>query len=122
MDVCFKSYRKKNGELMLYINNDRKVSIGVTEKDGFGLSKNITQGQRKLIDSALAVFHQNAFDFTGNLDLHKEEKVQCGPYTLVITDIAEIGGQNVQSDGAYIVRENKYLPCGQWFKEEESAD
>ena len=49
MRVTFKPYRRKDGSFMLYINNDRKVSVGVSPEKGFGLSKDITAGQRDIV-------------------------------------------------------------------------
>ena len=36
MKIAFKKYQKKNGDFMLYINNNRNCSIGTSEEKGIG--------------------------------------------------------------------------------------
>lgn len=39
MKLVFKPYLKRDGTAMIYINNDRKVSVGVSADQGFGQAK-----------------------------------------------------------------------------------
>ena len=47
MKIWIKPYLKRDGEIMYFINNDRKVSIGISAHRGYTPSKS-TQGQKKL--------------------------------------------------------------------------
>lgn len=114
MTITFKPYRRRDGSLMLYINNDRGVSIGLSPEKGFSAyGKGSTEGQRKLSDAALAAFRAASKSFTGSVAAHDEPKAECGNYILLITDNATIGGMKVGSDGAYVVRDGHYLRCGE---------
>lgn len=119
MKITFKPYMRRDGSLMLYVNNDRKVSIGLSPEKGFApWGKDATEGKRKLWDAAFAAFDAHAAVFTGSIDAHDEPKAVCGPFTVLITDVARIGGQSVGSDGAYIVRDGRVLRCGDWIEAE----
>jgi hypothetical protein len=125
MKIVFKSYRRRDGSWMLYINNDRKVSLGVSPEKGFGPSAKLTQGQLKLRDAAMRAFFDNAEPFAGTAEAHKaagEPVAICGPYTLFVTDVARVGGVAVPADGAYVMRDGKILPCGAWVAEKQDAD
>lgn len=119
MRVTFKGYKRRDDTWMIYLNNDRKVSVGVSPEKGFGPSTKRTKGEDKLIDAAKQAFEENSLPFTGSIEAHDEVKAVCGPYTLLGTDVAMIGGMKVNSDGGYIVRDGRYLPCGEWFSVED---
>jgi hypothetical protein len=119
MKITFKGYKRRDDSWMIYLNNDRKVSLGVSTEKGFGPSTKRTKGEEKLIQAASRAFFDNALPFTGSIEDHDEVKAVCGPYTLLGTDVATIGGMKVPSDGGYIVRDGRYLPCGQWFSVED---
>lgn len=116
MRLVFKPYRRRDGSIMIYLNNDRGVSIGISQEHGFGALTKMTPGQRKLLDAAKGAFMQHAKPFSGDLAAHTEDKAECGPYTLAVTDVATIGGQSVGSDGAYVVRDGLILRCGEWME------
>jgi hypothetical protein len=120
MKLVFKSYKRRDNSLMIYINSDRGVSVGVSAEQGFGPSTKHTAGQKKLIDAAKQAFADSAVPFTGDLAAHKEggfcAAVVCGPYTLVGTDVGNIGGHDTGADGGFIIRDGKILPCGQWIE------
>lgn len=116
MKLTFKPYRRRDGSWMIYLNNDRKVSVGISSERGFGPTTKHTAGQKKLIDAAKVAFEAHAEPFTGDIAAHDEPQVACGPYTLLITDVGTIGGQQVGEDGAYIVRDGKFLRAGRWVE------
>lgn len=122
MTITFKPYVRKNGSLMLYINRSNGVSVGIAPENGFSpYGKNTTQGQRNAYEAAVAAFDASAVPFTGDLKAHAEgglcKPVECAGFTLVGTDMGNIGGMPVDSDGAYIVRGNKILKCGKPVEE-----
>lgn len=118
MKVSFKAYLRRDGSWMIYLNNDRNVSVGISE-NGYPPSMKQTQGQKNLINAALKTFNKNAKEFTGDIDAHNEIKAICGPYTLLATDVCNIGGMVVGSDGGYIVRNGRILRCSEWFEVED---
>ncbi len=120
MRIGFKPYRRRDGSWMLYLNNDRGVSVGISPEKGFGLFTKLTGGQRKLIDAASGVFASSAAPFTGDLAAHGETVAECGPYTLAITDVASVGGMPVGEDGGYIIRDGAILRAGTWIEAEEA--
>lgn len=126
MEITFKSYARRDGSIMLYINRSNGVSVGISADRGFSpYGKGVTEGQRNAVNAALATFRAHAAVFTGDLSKHIETgfcaPVSCGNYTLVGTDIATIGGMSVGADGAYIVRDGMILRCGT-YDEPDSVD
>lgn len=110
--ITFNPYRKKNGDLMIYINRSNGVSVGVSDT-GTPASRYMTKGKMNALNMGRDVFYQYAESFTGDLAEHQETKVCLGNlYTLVFTDVANVGGMDVGADGAYLVRDNKILPIG----------
>lgn len=105
-----KMYRKKNGDVMIFLNGRTSVGLsGPYAPHGKGMTK----AKRRLVDELRNLFECHAFEFTGDLSNHHEGPVyQVGPYKLVITDVAEVGGQSVISDGAYLIRHNKIANIG----------
>ncbi len=116
MAIKFNPYRKRNNELMVYVNNtDNKVSVGLNGPYS-PYSKFMTQGKRNLVDLAAKVFAENAVPFTGDIGEHKEESADCGAYTLCLTDVANVGGHKTGSDGAFLVRDGKILDCNHFYE------
>jgi hypothetical protein len=121
MKINFKTYTKRDGDLMLYINRSNKVSVGITEAGFSPYSQRTTNGQRNAYDAAIDVVHKHGQPFTGDLSKHDENgycaPVTCGPFTLVATDVATIGGMSVGSDGGYVICGGKILAQGEWYSE-----
>lgn len=121
MKINFKSYEKRNGDIMMFINRSNRCSVGVTEEGFSPYGKRSSNGQRNTYDAAFNVFAKHGEIFTGDLSKHNEgglcAAVECGPFTLVGTDLATIGGMKVGSDGGYVVLGNKILPQNEWFSE-----
>ena len=108
MDIWIKPYRKRDGELMYFINNERGVSIGISHKQGYMPSK-ATQGQKKLWQG----FHdalKNANPIAEGCDLSKHNEPSLtmrSQISFVITDVAVVGNVKLESDGLYVVKEGK---------------
>ena len=107
--LSFKHYRKKNGQDMLYINGSNRVSVGLL--GGWApYGKNVTNGQRNLVEKALVIFDREARPFTGDVTTHSEmTPVKCGPFMLAYTDVANIGGHQTGADGAFIIKDGRIL-------------
>jgi hypothetical protein len=109
---------------MCYLNNDRKVSIGVTDTEPARYSKRypLSGGQVKLLDAipeALRLAPEHPMQEEGLIDpsLHTEDKILT-PYGWVyITDIAAIGGRSTGSEGAFLVTwDNKVINIDTWLE------
>jgi hypothetical protein len=117
MKITFRPYRKRDNSLMLYINRSNGVSVGISADRGFApYGRGATPGKRNAMTAALAVFNAYAVPFTGDLATHTEDGFcavtpLADGWTLVGTDVCNIGGMQVGSDGMYIVRNNKILRC-----------
>lgn len=117
MNITFKPYKRRDGSLMLYINRDNGVSVGLSPERGWApYGKGITAGQRNAMGAAKAAFEAGSQPFTGDLKKHAETgfsaPIECGPYTLVGTDVGEIGGMKVGEDGVYVIRDGRIARCG----------
>lgn len=124
MTIKINTYVKKNGELMLYINRSNGVSVGLN--GGYSpYGKEMTAGKRNAVTAACAVVLRDGKPFTGDLAQHLEGGFcaprQCGPFTLVGTDVATIGGMHVGSDGSYVILDGKIAPISHPFEEGEGA-
>lgn len=109
LEIWAKPYRKKDGGVMLYINGSNKVSLGISGKL---YTSKLTQGQSKLLNQWLRFIRDDdeAVDFTGDFENHQESKAHLAlDIDLYITDTCNVGGQDVSSDGAYIVRDGKLI-------------
>lgn len=109
MTIRFQPYVRKDKSLMLYINRSNGVSIGISPQRDFApYGKDSTQGKRNAYSAALKTFFAHAKRFTGDLSKHTEggfcAPVVCGDWTLVGTDVANIGGMDVGADGSYLIR------------------
>lgn len=118
MRVWLRPYRRKDGFVMVYANNDRGVSVGIAEnglpgyyaKTRFGST---SQGQRNLMDELKAHFARleeegGVIAGTPDFATHTEDKSRLGSFgDMYLTDVADVGGVKVGSDGAYLFREGK---------------
>ena len=109
MSVRFKPYRKRDGELMLYINGTNGVSLGLLGTFAPYGRRKATRGQINLYARAQAYFDANATPFTGDLKTHQEEITVCGEWTLALTDVANVGGHTTGADGAFLVKDTRIL-------------
>lgn len=112
MHIWIKTYRRRDGEIMIYLNNDRGVSLGISHDQGYQSSK-ASQGQKNLWTAffeamAAATPIAEAIDVAE----HNEWKlsIDWADVHFVITDIATVGGQSVSSDGLYVVHKGRLLP------------
>ena len=105
MQIWIKPYRKKNGELMFYINNNRGVSLGISRDRGYQSSK-ATQGQKKLWTAFCDATREATPIATGAvMKKHNEESLTMfNDVSFAVTDIAQIGGISTGSDGLFVVR------------------
>ena len=118
MKITFRPYNRRDGSVMLYINRSNGVSVGISAERGFApYGRGTTPGMRNAMAAAKAVFNAYAEPFIGDLNKH-DEGGYCAVtpladgWTLVGTDVCNIGGMPVGSDGFYIVRHGKILQCG----------
>lgn len=100
-------YRKKNGDVMLYINDyERRVSFGISDRV---FTSKMTKGQKNLWDrfiDKLDNVEPVIRDFVEKEE-HKEEKSALDfGITLYITDTANVAGHNVEMDGGYFLINN----------------
>lgn len=111
--INFNPFMKRNGDLMLYVNASNRVSVGLSGSySPYG--KGMTNGKRNAIDNAFAAFEIHATEFTG--DMKHGGFVHCGPYSLFVTDTANVAGHDTGEDGAFVVRDGRILKCGQWYE------
>lgn len=102
---------------MLYVNGGHGVSLGLSPERNFApYGKGSTEGQRKLYAAAIRAVKSGPV-FTGDLAAHTEggycAPVTCDVFTMVGTDVAEIGGMKLDSDGGYIVAFGHIVKSGQ---------
>lgn len=126
MRVKFNPYRRKDGSWMLYANNDRRVSVGISEDRGMPApyGKSTTQGQRKLMEeipNAVANGIRVEMDGEPIFSKHTEGKARLCVGDLYITDVGEIGGVSTGSDGAFLVTEDgNVIDISFWISTEEN--
>lgn len=108
MDIWIKPYRKRDGEVMFFINNERRVSVGISKGKGYQSSK-ATEGEKKLwaefceMPSVLEPIADGA-----DMAKHDGEYITLfNGITIALTDTAEVGGVSVKSDGVYLVKEGR---------------
>ncbi len=95
-------YRKKNGDVMLYINDyERRVSFGIIDRV---YTTKMTQGQKNLwqrFNEKIQSVEPTIVDFKEK-ETHTEGKYNLDfGITLYITDTANIAEHNVEMDGLY---------------------
>ena len=93
MKIWIKPYLRRDGSVMFFLNNDRKVSLGLTPENGYESSK-ASAGQKKLWETFCRATRESAAlaegaDMTG----HSEFKMTLfNGITFAMTDTATIGG------------------------------
>lgn len=110
MKITVKPYRRRDGVVMFYLNNDRKVSVGISPEHGFQSSK-ATAGEQKLWEAfCLATAEAKPIATGADMDAHDEFKMTMwNGITFAITDIATVGGVSVGADGLYVVRDGRVM-------------
>ena len=110
MKITVNPYRRRDGSIMFFINNDRKVSVGISPEKGYQSSK-ATAGEQKLWNAFCAATRDAEAIGTGaDMDKHDEYKfTMFNGITFAMTDVATIGGVNVGSDGLYVVRDGRVM-------------
>lgn len=106
MKIWVKPYIKRNGEMMVYLNNDRKVSLGIC---GDYKSSKATVGQKNLWEAFCnAVVTSEPIAIGADMSAHNEWKMTLfNEISFAITDIGSIGGVSTGSDGFFIVWKDK---------------
>lgn len=116
--ISFKTYKRRDGNVMVYINRSNGVSVGIShDQSSSAYSKGMTDGKRNAMKAAFEVFRANAVPFTGDLKNHTEMqpiKMQFPEFILVWTDECNIGGMQVSSDGPYLIYDGLILRCGEY--------
>lgn len=110
MKITVKPFKKRDGSVMFFINNDRKVSIGINVETGFQSSK-ATQGELKLWNAFCKATREGAA-VAENIDIEKHQEFKFTMFngiSFAMTDVAEIAGVNVGSDGLFIVRNGRAM-------------
>lgn len=108
MKITLKPYTRRDGSVMFYLNNDRGVSVGLSQERGFQSSK-ATGGEQKLWTAFCQAVALNATmrDKPASPALHTEPKIALfTDVTICCTDIAEVGGVSVGEDGGYAIRKD----------------
>lgn len=121
--ITFKSYKRRDGELMLYINRSNGVSIGISQSKGFyPYGAGTTEGMRNVMNAAYDVIDAYAQPFTGDIKAHKEVGF-CAPvelangWVMVGTDVGNIGGHQTGGDGHFLIVENVIIKMGVEYDE-----
>ena len=106
MQIWVKPYRKKNGELMYFINNDRGVSLGISSDRGYQPTK-ATQGQTNLWTAFCeAIKEAKPIATDAVMAEHNEEHLTMfNNVSFAVTDVAKVGGISTGSDGLFIVHD-----------------
>lgn len=101
---------------MIYLNNDRGVSLGLSREVGYQSTK-VTQGQKKLFQAFCAVVKNPDTDVIA-LGFEREKHnavVGNGGFDIsesigfAWTDTAVVGGVDVFSDGLYVINGKRIL-------------
>jgi len=125
MRIKFNAYKKRDGEWMVYANNDRRVSVGISARSGIPApyGKRTSAGQRNLIyaiPQAINAAEELRIEGTPNFDAHPEGKVRLEIGDLYITDVATIGGVSTGADGAFLVtKSGKCFNLCDWIAVED---
>lgn len=105
-----KSYLRKNGKFMIYLNGSNGVSVGLGERV---YTSKFTKGEKNTLREFNDIIDTCDPVFVGELDFskHEEPKTELDlDFVLFITDIAKVCGVSVGSDGAYLYdKETKKL-------------
>lgn len=110
MQIWIKPFMRRDGSMMFYINNDRKVSIGISAERGYQSSK-ASAGEKKLWEAFCHATREGEAVATGaDMSRHDEIKVEMfNGVSFAVTDIATVGGVNVGEDGLYVVRDGRVM-------------
>lgn len=107
MKIWLKPYKRKDGFTMIYVNGETKVSLGIAES--IYITK-LTQGQRNVLKAFWNSFKTAEPIIRDFKELKEHDEIKSviadGSVTLYITDKAEVAGNSVGSDGAYLEYEN----------------
>lgn len=111
MKITINPYRRRDGSIMIYLNNDRKVSVGISPEKGYQSSK-ASAGEQKLWKAFCAAARAAEPIATGaDMAAHDEWKMTMfNGISFAITDVATVGGINTGSDGLFVVVDGKVLP------------
>lgn len=117
MKIWFRPYKRRcDGVVILFANNDRKVSMTILE-NGLGKSfSNMTGGEQKLTENLKTALRlMKGMRAEPDFDAHTEDKTVLGDGfgTLYITDTANVGGINTGSDGAFLHFEGRLIHLSQ---------
>ena len=102
-------YRKKDGNLMLFVNGSNGVSVGISDRV---YTSKFTKGQEKVWGEFWDFIRttEDFIPFTGDFSKHNEDKAVLDfDLKLMITDVCNVGGQHVESDGGYLLYNDKLL-------------
>lgn len=104
MQIWVKPYQRRDGSVMVYINNDRKVSLGISPETGYQSSK-ATAGQQKLWQ-AFCTAAREADSIASGADMNQHGEWSMTMFngiSFAMTDIATVGGVSTGSDGMFVV-------------------
>ena len=110
IDINVRSYTRRDGVLMAYINGDNDKSVGVSEeKQPTSYGKGGTKGTRNVIESFWRAVSEapDARVHEGSPvqpQLHDEDHFDAGDWWghWYITDVAKVGGAEVHEAGFYL--------------------
>lgn len=110
MKITINPYRRRDGSIMIFINNDRKVSIGISPEKGWQSSK-ATAGETKLWEAFNRATREAEALATGaDISAHDEWKLEMfNGVTFAMTDVAAVGGVSTGSDGLFVVRDGRVM-------------
>lgn len=110
MKINVNPYRRRDGSIMIYLNNDRGVSLGISPEKGYQSSK-ATNGQKNLWSAFCAAARSAAPIATGaDIASHDEWKLTMyNGISFAITDVATVGGANTGCDGLFVVVDGKVV-------------
>ncbi len=110
MKITINPYHRRDGSTMIYINNDRKVSIGISADRGYQSSK-ASAGQKKLWEAfCRATREAPAIAEGADMSKHDEFKIKMfNDVAFAITDVATVGGVSTGEDGLFVVRDGRVM-------------
>jgi uncharacterized protein (DUF983 family) len=110
MEIWIKPYLRRDGTTMFYINNDRKVSIGISAERGFQSSK-ASAGETKLWNAFCAAARAAEPIATGaDMSKHDEPSVMMfNNIGFAVTDVAMVGGVSTNADGVFVIVGDKIV-------------
>lgn len=110
MKITVKPYRRRDGSIMFYLNNNRKVSVAITPENGFQSSK-ATQGELKLWNAFCAATRDSPC-VAENADIEKHNEFKFTMFngiSFAITDVGMIANVNTGADGLFVVRDGRIM-------------